>query len=639
MNANSTASGWYYSKRGGPAGHQTGPLTWTQLLSLGQTGQLGPDDLVWNPQVPDWLPAAQFPELFAPAAQPAAQSPYPAPGPAGAAYGQATQAAAAPVSVAHHDVFISYSAEDKPTADAVCATLEAKHIRCWIAPRDVLPGRGYAAMLIEAINDARLMVLVFSSNSNDSSHVMREVERAASKGIPILPLRIEDVPPSASMEYFISSTHWLDALTPPLQRHLQKLADTVKLLLARTDRTATVTEELGARLSVPAVEAPTEAAMAKAPPPKGAAKSAKPWYRRSLPLLGLGAGALAVVAAIVVVTLLSSSRDGDSKSATTSQVAAVTTTTSITTALNTWTKLNPAGDLPSERSYHSMVYDSTSRRVILFGGGTLNGGFNDTWAYDPTTSTWTDLHPAGDVPSARMGFRMVYDSSTGEVILFGGFDGVYTNDTWAYDSTANTWTDLRPTGDVPSGRSAHSMVYASSTGRVILFGGSDGGIPSNDTWAYDPTANTWTDLHPAGGLPSARSDHSMVYDSSIGKVILFGGLGGTVFDDTWAYDPAANTWTNLNATGPSARCFSSVVYDSSTSKVILFGGFDGVDKDDTWAYDPTADTWTDLRPAGDVPPAREDHSMVYDPDTGKVILFGGGTSGSYFNDTWAFQGG
>jgi len=100
-----------------------------------------------------------------------------------------------------HDVFISYSAQDKPTADAVCATLEAKHVRCWIAPRDVLPGRDYAETLIEAIRDAPLMVLVFSSSSNSSRHVLREVERAASRNIPVLPLRIEDVPPCASMEY------------------------------------------------------------------------------------------------------------------------------------------------------------------------------------------------------------------------------------------------------------------------------------------------------------------------------------------------------------------------------------------------------------------------------------------------------
>ena len=130
-----------------------------------------------------------------------------------------------------HDVFISYSSKDKAVADAVCTSLEARKICCWIAPRDVLPGEVYAEALIESLNQSRLMVLVFSASSNESPQVIREVERAVNKGIPIIPLRIEDVIPSKSMEYFVSSSHWLDAMTPPLEKHLQRLGDTVELFL------------------------------------------------------------------------------------------------------------------------------------------------------------------------------------------------------------------------------------------------------------------------------------------------------------------------------------------------------------------------------------------------------------------------
>jgi hypothetical protein len=131
-----------------------------------------------------------------------------------------------------HDVFISYSSHDKAVADAVCASLEARRIRCWIAPRDVLPGVPYAEALIDGLNQSRLMVLVFSNNSNTSPQVVREVERAVNKGIAIIPFRIENVVPSKAMEYFVSSSHWLDALTPPLEMHLQRLADTVQVLLS-----------------------------------------------------------------------------------------------------------------------------------------------------------------------------------------------------------------------------------------------------------------------------------------------------------------------------------------------------------------------------------------------------------------------
>jgi Tfp pilus assembly protein PilF len=136
----------------------------------------------------------------------------------------------------HHDVFISYSSKDKAIADATCAHLESKGIRCWIAPRDVLPGSNYPRSIVEAIDGSRVMVLVFSSNSNTSQHVVRELTHAVSKGVIILPFRIEDVQPSQDMEYLIGLPHWLDAITPPLERHLTYLADTVKTLLRSTEK-------------------------------------------------------------------------------------------------------------------------------------------------------------------------------------------------------------------------------------------------------------------------------------------------------------------------------------------------------------------------------------------------------------------
>lgn len=142
-----------------------------------------------------------------------------------------------------HSVFISYSSQDKKVADAVCATLENRKIRCWIAPRDVLSGLPYAEALIDAIKQSSIMVLVFSASSNDSPQVMREVERAVDKGIPIIPFRIENVLPSKAMEYYLSAPHWLDAVTPPLEKHLKKLADTVEALLVEIEKPHTERDE------------------------------------------------------------------------------------------------------------------------------------------------------------------------------------------------------------------------------------------------------------------------------------------------------------------------------------------------------------------------------------------------------------
>ena len=135
----------------------------------------------------------------------------------------------------HHDVFISYSSKDKPVGDAVCAGLEAKGIRCWISPRDVLPGENFPDAIIRAIEQSRIMVLIFSSNSNNSPHVIRELTKAVNKGVVIIPFRIENAPLSRSMEYLIGIPHWLDAITPPLEQHIEKLVETIESLLKRED--------------------------------------------------------------------------------------------------------------------------------------------------------------------------------------------------------------------------------------------------------------------------------------------------------------------------------------------------------------------------------------------------------------------
>ena len=162
-----------------------------------------------------------------------------------------------------HDVFISYASRDKPTADAACAFLEARGIRCWIAPRDILSGMDWSESIIDAIENCYVFVLVFSSRANESPQIKREVERAVNKSRLIVPFRIEDVAPTKSLEYFISTPHWLDAMSPPIESHLGQLADTIRLLLERR-----VLAEKTQPLRPPAYVPPSSAAT---PGPAGSA--------------------------------------------------------------------------------------------------------------------------------------------------------------------------------------------------------------------------------------------------------------------------------------------------------------------------------------------------------------------------------
>ena len=137
-----------------------------------------------------------------------------------------------------YDVFLSHSSKDKVIADAICAKLEAEKIRCWMAPRDILPGEEWAEAILRGLDSCRVMILVFSASANSSAQVKREVEHAFNNELVVVPFRIEDVQPTRSLKFYLSSVHWLDALTEPLERHIAKLVPRVKGIVETGDAPA-----------------------------------------------------------------------------------------------------------------------------------------------------------------------------------------------------------------------------------------------------------------------------------------------------------------------------------------------------------------------------------------------------------------
>jgi hypothetical protein len=129
------------------------------------------------------------------------------------------------------DVFISHSAQDKKVAETICAALEQSGIRCWVAPRDVRPGRSFPGEITRAIQQSKVMLMIFSRHSNSSEQVLREVQLAVDCRLPIVRLRIEDIPLSDDLRYYLSAPHWLDALSHPLSKHIPPLAAAMRELL------------------------------------------------------------------------------------------------------------------------------------------------------------------------------------------------------------------------------------------------------------------------------------------------------------------------------------------------------------------------------------------------------------------------
>lgn len=135
--------------------------------------------------------------------------------------------------MARSDIFVSYCTNsDREVAHDLVAYVESRGIECWIAPRDVQGGMEWAEEIVNAITVAKVMVLIFSASANNSPQVHREVMLAAHRGVRVVPFRIEDIAPAASLEYFLGGHQWLDAFPPPVEPHYPKLVGCLNALLA-----------------------------------------------------------------------------------------------------------------------------------------------------------------------------------------------------------------------------------------------------------------------------------------------------------------------------------------------------------------------------------------------------------------------
>lgn len=251
------------------------------------------------------------------------------------------------------------------------------------------------------------------------------------------------------------------------------------------------------------------------------------------------------------------------------------------------------------------AYDSGSERFVMLDA---DGG---TWAYDPSTDTWEERHPA-HAPSPRCGERTVYDAQSDLVVLYGGFACTSTadpglDDTWTYDYETDTWERMRPDRS-PPGRMFHGMVYDDASDRTVVWGGR---VDDTRVWTYDAETDRWTAHRGRGGPSNMRSYHGMSYDPSGERVLIFGGLelahpqalSGTLLGDVWAYDVRDDRWTELEVDGgPEPRALHQMAFDPPTGTHIVFGGeltsaYSDDVTNEVWAFDPATATW--MRPKPD----------------------------------------
>ena len=312
----------------------------------------------------------------------------------------------------------------------------------------------------------------------------------------------------------------------------------------------------------------------------------------------------------------------------------------------------------SGRRGHALANDG---ELLLVGGergrNTLLG---DVWRRDRARGWARQPTPFGLAPRTEHATA----SLRNEAFLFGGRrpDGRPTNDTWIRTApigqTSNSWMHMSAAATDPVPRSQHAMAYHRVLRQVVMFGGLDGGLPTNrplgDTWIWAESSQLWCRVAVSG--PSARYDHAMAFDEASGKVVLFGGVDSTGrLGDTWTWDGVG--WTQESpATGPSARGGHAMSLAFTPRQIVLFGGLTAGNaySNETWMWDGR--DWSFVQIATP-PPGRAGHAMERDPTTrdrlpcstspcfgagrrcdDRLVIFGGEGAAGLLSDWWELDG-
>lgn len=362
-----------------------------------------------------------------------------------------------------------------------------------------------------------------------------------------------------------------------------------------------------------------------------------------------------------------------------------------------WSDLSPTGTPPSGRYSHSAAYDPYRQRMLVFGGtsGTLSNAVYEL-SLEQGVETWSEVSPSGQGPTARMGADAIYDPVDRIFAVFGGLgeNTSYFGELWGVnfsDNSSGEWMEFTG-GYGPVENAAYSSVaYNLGKHQALVFGGEYDGTVSDLTQmlhlSYAGRGGI-TELSPGGSAPPAGAGAEMFYDEP-NRCLLVVGNTGEVYehsrdsshDGAWAqmfpsgtapsleefrmvYDSAhmravtfdslgnvgvlsrtggSGAWTVYGYTSgaPVGRTGFETVYDGFNQRMLLFGGNEsGTLKNDLWAYsldDSGEGAWTQLSPTGGSPEARMGHAMVFDPERGLVVIFGGENETHALADLWTLD--
>lgn len=293
---------------------------------------------------------------------------------------------------------------------------------------------------------------------------------------------------------------------------------------------------------------------------------------------------------------------------------------------------------PSARFDGTIAYDPAGRQIFLFGGQDI-APKNDLWVYSLARRRWTEVQVSSARPPARFGHTLIFDPIRRRLVAFGGQAGGFFSDVWAFDIVRGLWEQLSADEAGPSRRYGHSAIYDAARDRMVISHGFTDAGRFDDTWAFEFTSGSWRNISPSGTRPLRRCLHHAVYDSANNQMLLYGGCSSPVgpcpLGDLWSFDLTAGRWTERTPqSSPPAREHYGMAFDAVRGLLVVFGGNGNGLLNDTWRYDPRSGTWQQPPVEGPVPSPRRRHETAYATDRGTIFFFGGVTASGLTNELW-----
>lgn len=300
-----------------------------------------------------------------------------------------------------------------------------------------------------------------------------------------------------------------------------------------------------------------------------------------------------------------------------------------------WTELVPATSaVPSGRSNATLVYNREGRSVILFGGRNGGGNLNDVWSFNIDSREWTNSTPVeGPSPDVRFGHVAVFDASSGKMHIWSGQGSGFYNDAWTYEVESRRWTKDSSRGMIPNARYGSAGIFDPSSGRMVMFAGFTDQGRFDDTRAYATDSGAWMDDSSLGTKPGRRCLHTMAFDPSGHRMLLFGGQRSGPLDDLWSFDLSSQTWSELvTAERPTGRFFATS--GVMGGRLWVFGGSTAQGTtEELWSFDLGRQAWTKAAMSGSWPSKRHSHAAaVIQEDESMIIV--GGFGGTNLSDVW-----